>query len=87
VGHVKVPAADVPRGVSCIRNKQLVSSVSGTRTPPSDSWNTDFSDDDDDDDDDDIRKVSDMNRKPPSKCTIRKLRADAHCNKQQQDVV
>lgn len=46
VGHGKLSAVDVPRGVSHIRNKQQVSSVSRTRTPPSDSWDTDFSDDD-----------------------------------------
>ena len=57
--HGKVPAVDVQRGVSHIRNEQQVSSVSGT-TPPSDSWDTDFSDGDVDDD---ISKVSDMNRK------------------------
>jgi hypothetical protein len=52
-------SVDVPCDVSHIRDKQQVSSVSGTKTPPSDSWDTDFSDDDDDD----ISKVSDMNRK------------------------
>ena len=60
MGHGKLSAVDVPRGVSHIRNKQQVSSVSRTRMPPSDSWDTDFSDDDVDD----ISKVSDMNRKP-----------------------
>jgi hypothetical protein len=84
VGHGKVLAVDVPRGVSHIRNKQEVSSAYGRRTPPSDSWDTDFSDDDDVDD---ISKVSDMNRKPTLKCSIRKLHSDAHCNKEQKNVV
>lgn len=47
VGHGKVSAVDVPCDVSHIRNKQQVSSVSGMRTPPNDSWDTDFSEDDD----------------------------------------
>jgi len=55
VGHGKVSAVDVPYGASHIRNKQQVSSVSGMRTPPSDSWDTDFSDGDDVDD---ISKVT-----------------------------
>lgn len=69
-------SVDVPRDFSHIRDKQQVSSLSGTKTPLSDSWDTDFSDDDDYDDgdeDDDISKVSDMNRKTTLKCTIRKL--------------
>lgn len=84
MGHGKVSAVDVPFGVGHIRNKQQVSSVLGTRTPPSDSWDTDFSDDDDADD---ISKVSDMNRMPTLKCTIRKLCSDAQCNKKQENVV
>jgi len=78
VGHGKVSAVDVPCDVSHIGNEQQVSSVSGTRTPPSDSWDTDFSEDDDDDD---ISKVSDIKRKPTLTGTIRKLHSDAHCNK------
>ena len=73
----------MPFGVSHIRNKQEVSSVLGARTPPSDSWDTDFSDDVDDD----VSKVSDKNRTPTLKCTIRKLRSDAHCNKKRENVV
>lgn len=76
MGHGKVSAVDVPCGVSHIRNKQEVSSVCGTRTPLSDSWDTDFSDDGDD-----ISEVSDMNREPTLKGNIRKLCSDAHCNK------
>lgn len=60
MGHGKLSAVDVPCGVSHIRNEQEVPSVSGTRTPPSDWWDTDFSDDDDDG----ISKVSNLNRKP-----------------------
>jgi hypothetical protein len=78
VGHDKVSAVDVPSDVDYIRNKQQVSSASGTRTSLSDSWDTDFSDDGDDDD---ISKVSDMNRQLTLKCTIGKLCSGAHCNK------
>jgi hypothetical protein len=82
VGHGKVSAVDVPCDVGHIRNKQQASSVCGTRTALSDSWDTDFSDDDDDDDDDDdISKVSDMNRQLTLKCTIKKICSGAHCNK------
>lgn len=84
VGHGEVSAVDVPFGVSHIRNKQQVSSLLEARTPPSDSWDTDFSDDDHVDD---TSEVSDMNRMPTLKCTIRKLRSNAHCNKKQENVV
>jgi hypothetical protein len=78
VGHGKVSAVDVPCDVSHIRNIPQVSSVSGMITPPSDSWDTDFSEDDDVGD---ISKVSDIKRNPTLTGTVRKLHSDAHCNK------